>query len=176
MSKSRKMLSNTDIPAVEALFKLIPAQSKATVANWAVGYAERSFVSIWSAHYPDDTRPQDALAAARACLEGKIKLTELKAQLSQCRGIAHDADDSPAAQAAVRAIVDCATGAVYNPSKSIGIALYGALAVAYHKLGATAPWAQLELLATQECALMLAALQAVAIENEPNPCKVSWVC
>jgi hypothetical protein len=59
---------------------------------------------------------------------------------------------------------------------SLGLALYGGLAIAYDQLGMDIPWAEHEAFALIECEKMLAALQAVAIENEPNPVKVKWFC
>jgi len=37
-------------------------------------------------------------------------------------------------------------------------------------------WAEHEPFALNECEKMLAALQVVAVENEPNPVKVKWFC
>ena len=53
---------------------------------------------------------------------------------------------------------------------------YGAIAVAYDRLGANAPWEQIEQLAAQECGQMEAALRAVAVKDEPNPAKIDWKC
>ncbi|MDR0794857.1 MAG: hypothetical protein LBE79_02205 [Tannerella sp.] len=39
-----------------------------------------------------------------------------------------------------------------------------------------ANWNALLVIAAEECAAMEAALQAVAVENEPNPAKINWNC
>lgn len=41
MPKARKMLSDWEAPYIQSLMKLIETQSKATLAFWAVDYAER---------------------------------------------------------------------------------------------------------------------------------------
>jgi len=38
------------------------------------------------------------------------------------------------------------------------------------------PWEQIEQFAAEECGRMEAALRAIAVENEPNPAKLSWKC
>lgn len=68
MAKARKMLSDWDAPYIQALVKLIETQSKSTLANWALDYAEQVLLPLWSKDYPEDQRPQDALNAAREWL------------------------------------------------------------------------------------------------------------
>lgn len=138
MPKARRMLSDWNAPYIQALARLIETQSKATLANWALDYAQSAVLPLWSARRPDDSRPRDALAAART--------------IGQCAATIHSA------------------------RHCIGLALYGALAVAYDDLGTKAPWAQLEQRAAEECGRMLAALRAVAVEDEPNPAKINWNC
>lgn len=58
----------------------------------------------------------------------------------------------------------------------MGLPLYGALAIAYDTLGTNAPWDKLEECAGDECGRMLDALNAIAVENEPNPAKINWKC
>ena len=40
MPKPRKMLSDWDAPYIQELMRLVETQSKATLAMWAVDYAE----------------------------------------------------------------------------------------------------------------------------------------
>ena len=81
--------------------------------------------------------------------------------------------DSPASRA--RAIGQSAS-TIHSAKHCIGLPLYGALAVAYDMLGTKASWEELEQCAAEECGRMLAALQAVAVEDEPNPAKIKWNC
>ncbi len=175
MPKVRKMLSDWKAPYIQSLMKLIETQSKATLAHWAVDYAERVLLPLWGKHYPDDFRPQNALNAAREWLSGTIKLPQAKAAILECHASAREAEGNPIAQAAARAIGQCAS-TIHSARHCIGLAFYGALAVAYDQLGTDVPWGQIEQCAAEECGRMEAALRAVAVENEPNPAKIDWKC
>jgi hypothetical protein len=173
MLKSRKMLIHWDAPYIQSLVKLIQTQSKTTLAIWAIDYADRIILPLWSRYYPDDLRPQMALNAAREWLSGTIKLPRAKAAILECHAAARETDANPIAQTAARAIGQSAS-AVHSASHCIGLALYGALAIAYDTLGTDAPWEQLEQCAAGECGRMLDALRSVAVTNEPNPAKIIW--
>ncbi|AHF07228.1 putative immunity protein [Desulfitobacterium metallireducens] len=175
MPKTRKMLSDWNAPYIQSLVKLIKTQSKSTLAHWAVDYAEGVILPLWSKHYPDDMRPQNALNAAREWLAGKIKLPEAKKQILECHAAAREADGKPAAQAAARAIGQCAS-TIHSARHCIGLALYGAIAVSYDTLGTKVPWEQLEQCVAVECGRMLDALRAVAVDDEPNPAKIDLKC
>jgi len=169
------MLSDWQASYIQSLMRLIETQSKATLATWAVDYAEQVLLPLWSKYYPDDLRPQNALKAAREWLSGAIKLPQAKAAILECHAAAREASAHPVAQAAARAIGQCAS-TIHSARHCIGLAFYGALAVAYERLGTDAPWGQIEQCAAQECGRMEAALRAVSVENEPNPAKIAWKC
>lgn len=175
MPKARKMLSNWEAPYIQSLMKLIETQSKATLATWAVDYSEEVILPLWSKYYSDDLRPQNALYAAREWLSGEIKLPQAKAAILECHAAAREADGAPVAQAAARAIGQCAS-TIHSARHCIGLAFYGALAITYDRLGTDALWGQIEQCAADECGRMEAALRAVAVENEPNPAKIEWKC
>ena len=153
MPKVRKMLSDWNAPYIQSLMKLIETQSKSTLAHWAIDYSERVILPLWSKHYPDDARPQNSLIAAREWLSGAIKLPQAKATILECHAAAREADGNPAAQAAARAIGQCAS-TIHSARHCIGLAFYGALAVAYDELGTSAPWTQIEQFAAAECRRM----------------------
>ena len=157
------------------LMRLIETQSKETLVNWAVGYAEANLLPIYARHFPEDQRPQLALDYARRWLRKEVKLPEAKKYILACHEAANEAVENPAAQAAARAIGQAASS-IHSAMHSLGLALYGGVAIAYDHLGMDAPWAEHEALALKECEKMLAALQAVAIPDEPNPVKVKWFC
>ena len=175
MPKPRKMLNDWSAPYVQSLVKLIETQSKLTLTNWAVDYAEQVILPLWSKHYPDDHRPQKALLAAREWLSGAIKLPQAKISILECHAAAREAETNPVAQAAARSIGQCAS-TIHSARHCIGLALYGALAVSYDTLGVKASWEELERESAVECGRMYAALRDVAIPNEPNPAKISWKC
>jgi hypothetical protein len=175
MPKARKMLSDWAAPYIQSLVKLIETQSKPTLAIWAVDYAEHVILPLWSKFYPEDLRPQNALNAAHEWLLGSIKLPQAKTAILNCHAAAREAAANPVAQAAARAIGQAAS-TIHSARHCIGLALYGAIAVAYDTLGTNAPWDQLEQCAAEECGRMLEALRAIAVENEPNPAKINWKC
>lgn len=170
MAKTRKMLSDLNAPYIQSLLQLIPTQSKVTLATWAVDYSERVLLPLWNKHYPDDLRPQNTINAARAWLSGTIKLPQAKSIILECHTAAREAEGNPVAQAAARAIGQCAS-TIHSAQHCIGLAFYGALAVAYDRLGTDTSWGQILQCAAEECGRMEAVLRAVAVVNEPNPRK-----
>lgn len=175
MPKVRKMLSDWDAPYVQLLVRIIETQSKSTLVHWAVDYAEGNLLPLWHKHYPDDRRPQNALDAAREWLSGAIRLPQAKKAILECHAAAREAEANPVAQAAARAIGQSAS-AIHSPRHCIGLALYGAIAVAYDTLGTQTAWEKLEQCAASACGQMYDALRAIAIDNEPNPAKIDWKC
>ncbi len=169
------MLINWQAAPIEGLMRLIETQSKDTLVNWAVTYAGVHFLPIYAKQYPQDDRPQLALEYARKWLGNEVKLPEAKRYILGCHQAANEAVDNPAAQAAARAIGQAASS-IHSAKHSLGLALYGSLAIAYDQLGMDKSWAEHEAFALNECEKILAALQGVAIENEPNPVKVKWFC
>jgi len=175
MPKARKMLSDINAPYLVSLMRAVETQSKVTLANWCINYAEAYLLPVYARAYPQDGRPKAALGGARAWLAGEIKLPAAKALILAVHEAAREAEGNPAAQAAARTIGQAAA-TIHTATHSLGLALYGALALAYDKLGADAPFAALECLAAEECGKMEAALKAVSVANEPNPAKINWNC
>lgn len=175
MPKARKMLSDWEAPYIQSLMRLIETQSKKTLANWAVDYSQKVLLPLWSQYHPMDQRPKGALQAARKWLEGSIKLPEAKKAILECHAAARETEGEPVAQAAARAIGQSAS-TIHSATHCIGLAFYGALAVAYARCGLDAPWDRILDCAAEECGRMEAALRAVSIESEPNPAKIVWHC
>lgn len=78
MVKPRKMLGDFDAPYIRSLMELIETQSRPTIASWCVDYARARLLPLWERDFPADTRPADALQAARAYLNGVVKLAKVK--------------------------------------------------------------------------------------------------
>ena len=173
MPKTRKMLTDTSVPYIQSLMRLIETQSKETIVIWCTSYAWEYILPIYTKCYPNDLRPRDALAAARDWLDGKIKLPEAKNLILACHAAAREAENNPAARAAARAIGQ-ASSTIHSPAHSLGIALYGALAIACDRLGTKEKWEACEKFAADECRNMESALRKIAVENEPNPARLMW--
>ncbi len=175
-SKLRKTLGDWREPYIQSLMRLIETQSKATIAQWCLGYAEAHMLPIYLKYYPGDERPRMALTASRDWFEGKKKLPEVRQIiLHECHAAAREAEASPAAQAAARACGQAAA-CFHAPTHSLGLAFYGAAAIAYDRVGIAETAEVYEKIAAEECAKMEAALRAIAVENEPNPAKIKWNC
>jgi hypothetical protein len=174
--KLRKMLGDVNAPSTVALMRMIDTQSKLTICTWCMNYAEARILPIFEKHCPNDGRPRNALNAARDYLDGKIKFPVVKnIILNECHAAARELDDNPAAQAAARA---CGQGSavVHTLSHSIGLYFYGAAAIAYDRVGPNETAEVYDRIAEDVCAEMTAALQAIAVENEPNRAKIKWSC
>jgi len=174
MPKYKKMYSNLDNPHIQQLMRLIETQSKQTLVNWCCDYAQKVMLPIYQKQYPADKRPCEAINAAKEWLAGKIKLPEVKKLILACHEAAREAENNPAAQAAVRAIGQAASS-IHVATHALGIAFYGAMAVAYNKV-ANETQEVYNKLAETELANIALSLRAVCIDNEPNPVKVKWNC
>lgn len=176
MAKLRKMLGKADSPYIVSLMHLIETQSKETIATWCLDYTEENILPIFERECPGDPRPRMAIDASRQWFEGKVKLPEVKnIILNECHAAARELDNNPVAQAAARACGQ-ASACFHTLTHSLGLAFYGSAAIAYDKVGLNEAAEVYDSIAAEECAKMEAALQAVAIEDEPNPAKINWNC
>lgn len=175
MPKVRKMLSDWNASYIQSIVKVMETQSKNTLTQWAIDYAEEHLLPLWQKHFPLDPRPQNSLKAARDWMTGTCKLPEAKKVILECHAAARESESNPVAQASARAIGQSAS-TIHSAKHAIGLVLYGALAIAYDKMGIKAPWEELEKCAAKECELMLQALQLIAVKDELNPAKLDWNC
>ncbi len=175
MKQQRKMLSDLEAPYIKALMRLIVTQNKKTIGLWCTAYAQKHILPLYEKFYPNDPRPAGALTTAGAFLTGSLPLTEVKAAANACRLAAKEAGGNAAAQGAARAVETAVMG-VYNTPSALGLALYGALAIAYDKLGEDAPWEVLLKTAEAECEKMRMALAEIAVPDEQNHVKIDWNC
>ena len=170
------MLGTADSPAILSLMQLIETQSKATIAQWCLDYAETIILPIYQKRRPGDDRPLQSIQAARDWFDGKVKLPQVKdIILHQCHAAAREAEEDPAAQAAARACGQAAS-CFHTPTHSLGLAFYGTAAIAYDRVGLHEPPEVYERIAAEECAKMEAALRSIAVEKEPHPAKITWHC
>lgn len=174
-AKLRKMLGKADSPYIISLMKLIETQSKTTIANWCISYTEKHVLPIYEKAYPGDARPRKALEAARDWLAGKIKLPAAKKFILEAHAAAREAEANPAAQAAARTAGQTAS-TIHAATHSLGLAFYGAAAIAYDRVGVNEKPEVYEQIAAEECDRMEAALRFAAVENEENPAKIKWHC
>ena len=176
MGKLRKMLGKADSPYIVSLMRAIETQSKATITYWCIDYTEEHILPIFEKECPGDSRPRMALDAARRWMEGKVKLPEVKnIILNECHAAARELEHNPVAQAAARACGQAAA-CFHTPTHSLGLAFYGAAAIAYDRVGINEKPDVYDKIAAEECAKMEDALRAVSVENEAQPAKIKWNC
>lgn len=176
MAKLRKMLGSADSPYILSLMRLIETQNKATIAKWCLDYAEANILPIFERHCAGDDRPRKAIDASRDWFVGKRKLPEIKSIiLNECHAAARELESDPAAQAAARACGQAAA-CFHTPTHSLGLAFYGAAAIAYDRIGLGESAEVYDRIAAEECTKMETALRAVSVSSEPNPVKINWHC
>jgi len=98
-----------------------------------------------------------------------------KTSSNECHSTARELDEHPAAQAAARTCGQAAA-CIHTPTHALGLAFYGAAAIAYDRVGTAETPEVYDKIAAEECAGMEEALRVVAAENEPNPAKLNWNC
>ncbi|MFV0503646.1 MAG: putative immunity protein [Lachnospirales bacterium] len=176
MAKLRKMLGKADSIYIESLMRAVETQSKETIAKWCLDYAEEFILPIFENHCPEDGRPRMAITASREWFEGKKKLPEVKnIILNECHAVARELEDDPIAQAAARACGQ-ASACFHTPTHSLGLAFYGAAAIAYERVGLNEKPEVYDELASEVCREMERALGEISIANEENPAKIKWNC
>ena len=174
--KLRKMLGDVNAPSCVALRELIDTQSKDTIRKWCLGYATHKILPIFEKHCPEDSRPRSAVDAAHEYLDGNVKFPTVKnIILNECHAAARELDGNPVAQAAARAVGQ-GSAVVHTLTHSLGLFFYAAAAVAYDRAGLDASDEVYAGIAEEVCLDYTAALNAVAVENEPNPAKLKWNC
>ena len=137
MKKLRKTLGNFDDPEILSLARLAETQSKRTISLWSIQYAQEHLLPIYEQTFPGDPRPCNALINSRGWLEGHVKYVDAKETNNCAHNAATEAEASPAAQAAARAIAH-ASLTIHVSAHCMGIAFYGAASIAYDKLGLNA--------------------------------------
>lgn len=171
--KVSKTLGNFQSPYILSLARLIETQSKATLIRWSTDYAEKHILPVYESAYPLDTRPRDALRNAVGWLEGRVRFVDAKETNNGAHTAATEAEGNHAAQAAARACAHAALS-IHVSAHSLGIAFYGAAAIAYAQVGIAQPLEVYEKIAEHECEKMEAALRDIAVRDEPAPARLNW--
>ena len=172
----RKMLGDVNSPSAVLLRELIDTQSKDTIRKWCLEYAENKVLPIFEKHCPGDSRPRNAVKAAHDYLDGKVKFPIVKnIILNECHAAARELDSNPTAQAAARAVGQ-GSAVVHTLTNSLGLCFYAAAAIAYDRIGLEATEIEYADISEEVCLDYTEALQAIAVDNEPNPAKLKWNC
>ena len=173
MQKLQKTIGNFDCPEIRSLAQLAETQSKRTLCLWSIDYAESHLLPMFELEFPDDTRPREALANARGWLEGRVPFVDAKDTNNGAHNAATAAEGHPAAQAAARAIAH-ASLTIHVSAHCMGIAFYGAAAIAYDLIGLNATQDEYLNIARKCWVEMETALRQISVEKEPNSAKINW--
>jgi len=172
----RKTLGDVHAPSVVALRNLIDTQSRDTIRNWCLEYAENKILPLFEKYYPKDDRPRKALNAARDYINGKVKFPIVKnIILNDCHAAARELNNNPSAQAAARAVGQ-GSAVVHTLTHSLGLYFYAAAAVAYDRVGVDAAEEVYAQIAEEICLDYMDALHSIAVKDEPSPAKLKWNC
>lgn len=173
MRKLRKTLGNFDDPEILSLARLAETQSKRTICLWSIQYAQEHLLPIYECAFPNDPRPFNALINSRGWMEGNVKYVDAKETNNGAHSAATEAEGSPAAQAAARAIAH-ASLTIHVSAHCMGIAFYGTAAIAYDQIGMEAMQDEYLNIARKCWVEMETALREISVNNEPNPAKLNW--
>ncbi|MCL2632361.1 MAG: hypothetical protein FWD45_04680 [Coriobacteriia bacterium] len=173
-ARPRRILGTHDAAYFDALKELISSQSRATLMDWAIGYAEANYLPIFEARFPEDRRPRIAIETARRfTVYNEISAKNIRFISQNAHASARAVADDPIAQAAARACA-LASSTVYELGHTLGVAYYGAAAVAYDQVGLNADEETYESLAAAEVTKYLQALEAVAVADVEEPSEIEW--
>ena len=173
MQKLQKTIGNFDSPEIRSLAQLAESQSKRTLCFWSISYAQVHLLPIYERSFPDDSRTRNALDNALGWLEGRVKFVDAKDTNNGAHNAATAAEGRPTAQAAARAIAH-ASLTIHVSAHCMGIAFYGAAALAYDQLGTDATEKEYLHIAKQAWSEMEADLRKISVENEPYTAKINW--
>jgi len=125
----KKLLVTRESPSVQPIMALIEKQKHKTLVMWVIDCAER-VLGIFEERHPDDSRPREALEAARAWARGEIKMPVAKKAAHAAHNAATAVADDPAACAAARAMGHV-VGTVHVETHAMGLVMYGITAFVY---------------------------------------------
>lgn len=89
--RGNQVLFAKDSAFLEDLRNMIASQSHRTLVLWALDLADESVTQFASRH-PNDSRPREALDAARAWAAGEIKMRQAQQKILSCHVVANGID------------------------------------------------------------------------------------
>lgn len=121
LKRKNKILFNRQSDCLQDLIHLIENQKHRTLVLWAFDCMNEAITTI-ETHYPNETRPSEALKKCQQWSQGKIKMPEAKKALLSVHAIAKEITD-PVDQALCHAIGQ-GLATVHVETHAIGFAFY----------------------------------------------------
>ena len=128
LKKRNQVLFAKDAEFLQDLTMLFREQSHRTMVLWALDLAAESVAELVE-KYPDETRPREALEAARAWAEGKIKMRPAQRKILDCHALAKELDNKE--NIALCHAIGQACAVVHTAGHAIGHPMYDLSAVVY---------------------------------------------
>ena len=175
MAKLRKMLGDVNSEECRVLMNLIETQNVKTLSSWALDVIKGQTLEIVEACYPGNLRLNNVIQACEEYNAGTRTPKDLKPLLKEASQVARESSESPAGQAAARAIA-AACAVPQTPTNALGFLFYHAAAVVYHQHGQGISAEKADAMALEIFREAAAALRKRAVEDEPNPVKIQWHC
>ena len=128
LKRKTQVLFAKDAEFLQDLTTLFQAQSHRTMALWALDLAAESVAKL-EEKYPDEPRPREALEAARAWAEGKIKMRLAQRKILDCHAFAKELDSKE--DIALCHAVGQTCAVVHTAGHAMGYPMYELSAIVY---------------------------------------------
>lgn len=127
--RRNQILFSKDCEHLLDLRMLLEGQSHRVLTLWALDLAEES-VEVLKAKYPTETRPEEALLAARDWAAGGVKMRFAQRKILDCHALAKELTDQETK--ALCHAVGQACAVVHTPGHAMGYPMYDLSAVVYY--------------------------------------------
>ena len=128
LKKRNQILFAKDTEFLQDLTMLLREQSHKTMVLWALDLAAESVAKL-EEKYPDETRPKEALEAARAWAAGMIKMRLAQRKILDCHAFAKEIDSKE--DIALCHAIGQACAVVHTAGHAIGYPMYELSAIVY---------------------------------------------
>ena len=128
LKKRNQVLFAKDTEYLQDLSTLFRDQNHRTMVLWALDLAAESVARL-EEKYPDETRPREALEAARAWAAGKIKMRLAQRKILDCHAFAKELDSK--VDIALCHAVGQACAVVHTAGHAMGYPMYELSAIVY---------------------------------------------
>lgn len=128
LKKKNQVLFGKDAEFLQDLTMLFREQNHRIIVLWALDLAAESVAKL-EEKYPDETRPREALEAARAWAEGKIKMRLAQRKILDCHAFAKELDRKE--DIALCHAIGQACAVVHTVGHAIGYPMYELSSIVY---------------------------------------------
>ena len=128
LKRKNQVLFAKDAEFLQDLAMLLREQNHRTIVLWAQDLAAESVAEL-EERYPDETRPREALEAARAWAAGDIKMRLAQRKILDCHAVAKELDCKE--DIALCHAVGQACAVVHTAGHAMGYPMYELSAIVY---------------------------------------------